>query len=1037
MSSQIRRKSGFGPITATAVGAIAAAMLAAPADAALVSACSGVRLQGSAISNFLSPLVNNGVVPIQNDVNALLGVTRLLPGGGGLPGPLTFDGAGFLSNITTNGSINLAVIKNDGTLFGPNDTCNTTTDSLQLNTAAGLSLGGNKVTGLGGGTVATAGEINSIALGNGATTAAAATTSVALGNAASVTAANSVAIGAGSTATRGASGGSVGEVSVGAPGKTRQITNVTAGTAATDAVNVSQLTASAAAAPIQYSNAAAPTTPTPGVKSNSTTLVGAATGPVALHNVAAGTVAAGSTDAVNAGQLFAITGASATPGVKYFHVNSTGVDSSAVGGESVAIASGANALAAGSIAVGQNAQANNGASVAVGQNATAVNTAGSGNFGVAIGSSANANSTAGAGSSPIAIGVATNASGAGSQTAIGDQAVATGMDAIAIGGHAFSAGVSATGNEATAIGQSAVAAADHSLALGFAATVNAGATDSFAAGNASVVGGGATNAIAFGSGATVAAGAVNGLALGSGAKVNFANGVAIGQGSATAATAPTGTGFLTGQAAPAGEVSIGSGALIRRVTNVADGSAPTDAVTVAQLTAENTGRNALGTATAASLGGGAAYNPATGTVSAPAFAVQGATYSNVGAALGALNGATNANTTNITNLTNGINGGTLGLVQQTGGTPGAGAITVGAATGGTSLNVAGTAGNRVISGVAAGVAPTDAANIGQITAATANAVQYDDPSKTLVTLGGAGAAAPTRVTNVAPGALTAGSTDAVNGSQLFATNANVTNNSNAITNLNNGTAGLVQQATPTSTITVAAANGGTLVDLTGTSGTRTLTGVTAGANPTDAVNFSQLSATNAQVATNTGNIATNTANIATNTGNIATNTTAITNLSVGVNNGTVGTVQRTATPGQLVLVAPGGSGAAPGAAQVLSNVATGVAPTDAANVGQLGAAIGAATANAVQYDDPSKTLVTLGGAGAAAPTRVTNVAPGALTAASTDAVTAASCSRPMRTSPTTATRSPTSTTALRVSSSRRRRRRRSPLRRRTAARWST
>jgi len=59
-----------------------------------------------------------------------------------------------------------------------------------------------------------------------------------------------------------------------------------------------------AAQPLQYSTAAAPTTANPGVVSNDVTLVGAAPGvPVGLHNVAAGALAANSTDAVNGAQL--------------------------------------------------------------------------------------------------------------------------------------------------------------------------------------------------------------------------------------------------------------------------------------------------------------------------------------------------------------------------------------------------------------------------------------------------------------------------------------------------------------------------------------------------------------------------------------------------------------------------------------------------------------------------------------------------------------------------------------------------------------
>ena len=55
-----------------------------------------------------------------------------------------------------------------------------------------------------------------------------------------------------------------------------------------------------------------------------------------------------------------------------------------------------------------------------------------------------------------------------------------------------------------------------------------------------------------------------------------------------------------------------------------------------------------------------------------------------------------------------------------------------------------------------------------------NAVLYDNEGKTSVTLGGTGHEA-VKLTNVADGALTETSTDAVNGSQLFATNTNVTN----------------------------------------------------------------------------------------------------------------------------------------------------------------------------------------------------------------------------------------------------------------------
>ncbi|MFL9893803.1 hypothetical protein P0D70_22925 [Paraburkholderia sp. RL17-381-BIF-C] len=103
------------------------------------------------------------------------------------------------------------------------------------------------------------------------------------------------------------------------------------------------------------------------------------------------------------------------------------------------------------------------------------------------------------------------------------------------------------------------------------------------------------------------------------------------------------------------------------------------------------------------------------------------------------------------------------------------------------------------------------------------------------------------ITNVAAGRLSATSTDAVNGSELFATNQQVTQNTTDITNLtnnmNNGSVGLVQQDATSRTITVAKGTDGALVDFAGTAGARQLTGVAAGAvtaTSVDAVNGAQL-----------------------------------------------------------------------------------------------------------------------------------------------------------------------------------------------------
>jgi trimeric autotransporter adhesin len=72
---------------------------------------------------------------------------------------------------------------------------------------------------------------------------------------------------------------------------------------------------------------------------------------------------------------------------------------------------------------------------------------------------------------------------------------------------------------------------------------------------------------------------------------------------------------------------------------------------------------------------------------------------------------------------------------------------------------------------------------------------------------------------------------------------NTTDITNLTNNINNGEIGLVQQDAATRNISVAKDKDGTLVDFTGTAGTRTLTGVTAGAltaSSVDAVNGSPM-----------------------------------------------------------------------------------------------------------------------------------------------------------------------------------------------------
>ncbi|WP_321952505.1 YadA family autotransporter adhesin [Paraburkholderia bannensis] len=155
---------------------------------------------------------------------------------------------------------------------------------------------------------------------------------------------------------------------------------------------------------------------------------------------------------------------------------------------------------------------------------------------------------------------------------------------------------------------------------------------------------------------------------------------------------------------------------------------------------------------------------------------------------------------------------------------------------------------------------------------------------------------------------------------------NTTDISNLTNNINNGTIGLVQQASPTSTVTVAAASGGTTVDFTGTAGTRVLTGVTNGAvnaNSTDAVNGSQLYATNQSISDLAGSVT----NINSQMANVLSyDSSAHDSITLG------------------------GSGST--TAVAIHNVADATADGDAVNLGQMNAAIANVTNIANNATDP-------------------------------------------------------------------------------------
>ena len=291
--------------TATSLAALSFAIPQTPVYAQtdpVVDVCTGLSLNQSDLTALLGE-VNTGIVtPLQTNLNGLLGPlsTLLLPG---LPSPLNINVGDIVGNAVAGNPISVDVLNSNNTIVGPGE-CNVTVDGLTLNNPAGIGIGGNQITGLGEGEVASAGTADSIAFGNGATTGLTATGAIALGTDAEVTAVNGMALGTGSTASAinsvalgtGSLADRINSVSVGALGAERQITNVLDGTADTDAATVGQVNASIAAAvgdTVTYDSAAHTTITLDGV--GGTTITG----------LAAGTLDATSTDAVNGSQLFA------------------------------------------------------------------------------------------------------------------------------------------------------------------------------------------------------------------------------------------------------------------------------------------------------------------------------------------------------------------------------------------------------------------------------------------------------------------------------------------------------------------------------------------------------------------------------------------------------------------------------------------------------------------------------------------------------------------------------------------------------------
>lgn len=423
------------------------------------------------------------------------------------------------------------------------------------------------------------------------------------------------------------------------------------------------------------------------------------------------------------------------------------------GSRSIAIGSAAKATSDYTLALGNSAQATTEGAIAMGKETVA-----SAMDALAFGRLAKASGT-----NSIAAGRESAASGEDS-LAVGRLSVASAANAVAIGAEtkaaenatAVGTDAQANGLNSIALGSGSIADADNTIALGNQSqAVAAGAiaigqgnkadgANAIALGNGSITGG--VNAIALGQGSY--AGLENGTAIGAQASAQGKNSVALGAGSV---------------ATEADTVSVGNTTVQRKIVNMAKGDIDTDstdAINGSQL-------YAISKSVADNLGGGATVN-SQGVVTSPNYRLKNGIYGNVGDALADLN---------------------------------------------------------------------------------TNTIQWDSLKKGYSAAHGTDATS--KITNVTAGDLSATSTDAVNGSQLKATKDDVAANTTNITNLTSEVAGNTTSITNlTDTVTNLGEDAlkwddatGAFTAAHGTNATNKISNVQAGivsSDSTDAINGSQL-----------------------------------------------------------------------------------------------------------------------------------------------------------------------------------------------------
>ncbi|EAM3046314.1 autotransporter adhesin SadA [Salmonella enterica subsp. enterica serovar Stanleyville] len=507
--------------------------------------------------------------------------------------------------------------------------------------------------------------------------------------------------------------------------------------------------------------------------------------------------------------------------------------------------------------------------------------------GIAIGyySKASGDSSTALGGYSLAESIGSVALGAGAHTtstakysmAVGTNAVASNLYAVALGTNA-----NASGKNSIALGRDTVSSAERSLTVGLGA--NAASLDS----------------MAFGYNTSVTSDAANGIAFGSGAVTSAKNSVAIGSNST---------------ATEENVVSVGSDALKRKIVNVGNGAiseSSTDAVNGSQLFATNANVTQNTTDIAANTDSinQNTTDIATNTTNINSLSDSVTTLTDDAllwdAASGAFSANHNGSDSKLTNLaagtlaadsTDAVNGSQLFDTNEK-----VDKNTADIATNTDSIN-------QNTTDIAANTTSINQ-NTTDIAANTTNINSLSDSVTTLTddallwdAASGAFSAkhngSDSKITNLAAGTLAADSTDAVNGSQLFATNENVSQNTTDIaantTSINQNTTDIATNTTNINNLSDSitgltddallwdADTGAFSAKHNGSDSKITnLAAGTLAADSTDAVNGSQLFATNENVSQNTTDIAANTTSINQNTTDIATNTTSINNLSNSV-----------------------------------------------------------------------------------------------------------------------------------------------------------